>query len=70
MNNLSIRITLTDNKGWKETKTINYELYQSEKFLNPENNIIEHSIEDLVSDYKKTLENKQKIKEISTEWRP
>lgn len=68
MEDLSIRITLTNNKGWKETRTITLDSYQSQKELNI--NELEVMLDSLLLDYGRIGENLGKDKGIDIKWRP
>ena len=67
MENLKIRITLTNTKGWKETQVVSYEHYLSDK-ENGEN-IVDNAIQRMTEDYENmkhnTINNNKDIK-----WRP
>ena len=67
MENLKIRITLTNTKGWKETQVVSYERYLSEK-ENGEN-VVDKVIQRMTEDYENmkqnTINNNKDIK-----WRP
>lgn len=68
MESLKIRITLTNTKGWKETKDVSLSAYQSQKEngSNPLDNIVEQ----LIQDYEKTGKNMNKPKKEDIKWRP
>jgi hypothetical protein len=68
MESLKIRVTLTNTKGWKETKDVSLSYYQSqkEKGVDALSEIIDHLVEDFSAMKEKT--NKLKIEDIK--WRP
>lgn len=68
MESLKIRITLTNTKGWKETKDVSLSTYQSQKEngINPLDNIVEQ----LIQDYEKMGKNMNKPKKEDIKWRP
>jgi hypothetical protein len=68
MENLKIRITLTNSKGWKETKDVSLSYYKSQKEKGADalSEIIDHLVEDYSTMKEKT--NKLKIEDIK--WRP
>lgn len=68
MESLKIRITLTNTKGWKETKDVSLSAYQSQKEngINPLDSIVEQ----LIQDYEKMGKNMYKPKKEDIKWRP
>jgi hypothetical protein len=65
MEELTLRITLTNGKGWKETKSLSLIRYNESK----ENNIdlVDNIIKELTNQYNDVKEYK---KEIIENWRP
>ena len=68
MESLKIRITLTNTKGWKETKDVSLSVYQSQKENG--NNPLDNIVEQLLQDYEKTGKNMNKLKNEDIKWRP
>jgi uncharacterized protein (UPF0297 family) len=68
MESLKIRITLTNTKGWKETKDVSLSVYQSQKENG--NNTLDNIVEQLLQDYEKTGKNMNKPKKEDIKWRP
>jgi len=68
MESLKIRITLTNTKGWKETKDVSLSVYQSQKENG--NNPLDNIVEQLLQDYEKTGKNMNKTKNEEIKWRP
>lgn len=68
MESLKIRITLTNTKGWKETKDVSLSVYQSQKENG--NNTLDNIVEQLLQDYEKTGKNMNKLKKEDIKWRP
>ena len=68
MESLKIRITLTNTKGWKQTKDVSLSVYQSQKENG--NNPLDNIVEQLLQDYEKTGKNMNKLKNEDIKWRP
>ena len=68
MESLKIRITLTNTKGWKETKDVSLSVYQSQKENG--NNPLDNIVEQLLQDYEITGKNMNKSKKEDIKWRP
>ena len=68
MESLKIRVTLTNTKGWKETKVISLPHYQSEKENG--NNLIDKIVDQLIEDYDKMGKNMNENKTKDIKWRP
>ena len=68
MESIKIRITLTNPKGWKETKDVSLSVYQSQKENG--NNTLDNIVEQLLQDYEKTGKNMNKPKKEDIKWRP
>jgi hypothetical protein len=68
MESLKITITLTNTKGWKETKDISLSLYQSKKENG--NDVLDEIVKQLINDYEKTGKNMNKSKKEDIKWRP
>jgi hypothetical protein len=60
---LQIRITLTNNKGWKETTSVDYDRYKDNKDL--VDNIIEKLLE-----HNSDMQKAKELSNKSLEWRP
>jgi hypothetical protein len=68
MENLQIRITVTNGKGWRETETISMNQYYSEKEKG--NDLFEKTLDKIVSDGHKIVENRKAIDKKFLQWRP
>jgi hypothetical protein len=68
MENLKLRMTLTDGKGWKETKIIQLSHYLLEKEKG--NSLLDETLEKLI-DSQKIIENSREENKINYQnWRP
>lgn len=68
MESLKLRVTLTNTKGWKETKDVNLSHYLSQK--EEGNDILTNVVEQLIQDYEKMGKNMNKPKKEDIKWRP
>jgi hypothetical protein len=68
MENLKIRMTLTDEKGWKETKIIQLSHYLLEKEKG--NNLLDETLEKLIDSQKNVEDNFKQNKTTYQKWRP
>jgi hypothetical protein len=68
MENLKLRMTLTDGKGWKETKIIQLSHYLLEKEKG--NNLLDETLEKLIDSQKNVEENIEQNKTTYQKWRP
>ena len=68
MESLKLRVTLTNTKGWKETKDVHLNHYLSQKEEGV--NILEKIVEQLVEDYEKMGKNMNRNKIENLKWRP
>lgn len=68
MESLKLRVTLTNTKGWKETKDVNLSHYLSQK--EEGNDILANIVEQLVGDYEKMGKNMNENKIENLKWRP
>ena len=68
MENLKIRVTLSNGKGWKETKIIQLSHYLLEKENG--NHLLDETLESLLNDKKKVEVNMEENKINNLKWRP
>ena len=68
MENLKLRMTLTDGKGWKETKIIQLSHYLLEK--ENVNNLLDKTLEKLIEDQKNIESNREENNTTYQKWRP
>ena len=68
MENLKLRMTLTDGKGWKETKIIQLSHYLLEKEKG--NNLLDETLEKLIDSQKNVEDNIEQNKTTYQKWRP
>lgn len=68
MESLKLRLTLTNTKGWKETKDVNLSHYLSKKEEGID--ILSQIIEQLTQDYEKMGKNMNENKIENLKWRP
>jgi len=68
MESLKLRVTLTNTKGWKETKDVHLNHYLSQKEEGV--NLLEKIVEQLVEDYEKMGKNMNQNKIENLKWRP
>ena len=68
MESLKLRVTLTNTKGWKETKDIHLNHYLSQKEEGVD--VLEKIVEQLVEDYEKMGKNMNQNKIEYIKWRP
>jgi hypothetical protein len=68
MESLKLRVTLTNTKGWKETKDVNLSNYLSQKENG--NNVLDEIVKQLMDDYEKMGKNMNKPKKEDIKWRP
>ena len=68
MESLKLRVTLTNTKGWKETKDVNLSHYLSQKENG--NNVLDEIVKQLMDDYEKMGKNMNKSKKEDIKWRP
>ena len=68
MENLKLRMTLTDGKGWKETKIIQLSHYLLEKEKG--NNLLDETLEKLIDSQKNVEDNIKQNKTTYQKWRP
>jgi hypothetical protein len=68
MENLKLRMTLTDGKGWKETKIIQLSHYLLEKEKG--NSLLDETLEKLIDSQKNVEENIEQNKTTYQKWRP
>ena len=68
MENLKLRMTLTDGKGWRETKIIELSHYLLEKEKG--NSLLDETLEKLIEN-QKIIENSREENKINYQnWRP
>lgn len=68
MENLKLRMTLTDGKGWRETKIIELSHYLLEKEKG--NNLLDETLEKLIEN-QKIIENSREENKLNYQnWRP
>ena len=60
MESLKLRVTLTNTKGWKETKDVNLSNYLSQKENG--NDVLDEIVKQLMDDYEKMGKNMNKSK--------
>jgi hypothetical protein len=68
MKNLKLRMTLTDGKGWKETKIIQLSHYLLEKEKG--NSLLDETLEKLIDSQKNVEDNINQNKTTYQKWRP
>jgi hypothetical protein len=68
MENLKLRMTLTDGKGWKETKIIQLSHYLLEKEKG--NSLLDETLEKLIDSQKKVEVKMVENKINNLKWRP
>ena len=68
MESLKLRVTLTNTKGWKETKDVNLTHYLSQKENG--NYVLSEIVQHLIQDYENTGKNMIKNKKEDIKWRP
>jgi hypothetical protein len=68
MENLKLRMTLTDGKGWKETKIIQLSHYLLEKEKG--NSLLDETLEKLIDCQKIVEDNIEQNKTTYQKWRP
>ena len=68
MESLKLRVTLTNTKGWKETKDVNLSNYLSQKENG--NDVLDEIVKQLMDDYEKMGKNMNKPKKEDIKWRP
>ena len=68
MESLKSRVTLTNTKGWKETKDVHLNHYLSQKEEGVD--VLEKIVEQLVEDYEKMGKNMNENKIENQKWRP
>ena len=68
MESLKLRVTLTNTKGWKETKDVNLSNYLSQKENG--NDVLYEIVKQLMDDYEKMGKNMNKSKKEDIKWRP
>ena len=68
MESLKLRVTLTNTKGWKETKDVHLNHYLSQKEEGV--NLLEKIVEQLVEDYVKMGKKMNEHKIENLKWRP
>jgi hypothetical protein len=68
MDNLQIRVTLTNGKGWRETKTINLEQYEKEKLLG--NDLFEKTLNNLIDQSESAKIGRKSLDDKIHQWRP
>jgi hypothetical protein len=68
MENLKLRMTLTDGKGWKETKIIQLSHYLLEKEKG--NSLLDETLEKLIDSQKNVEDNIKQNKTTYQKWRP
>jgi hypothetical protein len=68
MENLKLRMTLTDGKGWKETKIIQLSHYLLEKEKG--NSLLDETLEKLIDCQKNVEDNIEQNKTTYQKWRP
>ena len=68
MESLKLRVTLTNTKGWKETKDVNLSNYLSQKENG--NYVLDEIVKQLMDDYEKMGKNMNKSKKEDIKWRP
>lgn len=67
MDALKIRVTLTNTKGWKETRSISLANYLSQKEKGSD--AVDTIIQDLIKEYQ-DMGNKTEDKDKDISWRP
>lgn len=68
MEELTIRITLTNAKGWKETKLLSFNRYQES--MEDDVDLVKQYIHTLKNEYEKYKNNSETNKKFTKEWRP
>lgn len=68
MESLKIRVTLTNTKGWKETKDVSLSYYESQKEKG--NDALAEIVEHLVKDYENMGKKMNQNKIENLKWRP
>jgi DNA-binding MurR/RpiR family transcriptional regulator len=68
MESLKLRVTLTNTKGWKETKDVNLSHYLSQK--EEGNDVLDKIVEQLIQDYERMGKNMNENKIENQKWRP
>jgi hypothetical protein len=68
MESLKIRLTLTNTKGWKETKDVNLTHYLSQKENG--NDVLAQIVEQLIQDYENMGKKMNQHKIENLKWRP
>jgi hypothetical protein len=68
MENLKLRMTLTDGKGWRETKIIELSHYLLEKEKG--NSLLDETLEKLIDSQKNVEDNIEQNKTTYQKWRP
>lgn len=68
MESLKLRVTLTNTKGWKETKDVNLPQYLSKKEEGID--VLAQIVEQLTQDYEKMGKNMNKPIKEDIKWRP
>ena len=68
MESLKLRVTLTNTKGWKETKDVHLSHYLAQKEVGTD--VLSQIVEQLIQDYEKMGKNMNKPKKEDIKWRP
>lgn len=68
MESLKLRVTLTNTKGWKETKDVHLSHYLSQK--EEGNDVLDKIVEQLIQDYERMGKNMNHNKIENQKWRP
>ena len=68
MENLKLRMTLTDGKGWRETKIIELSHYLLEKGKG--NSLLDETLEKLIENQKIIENSREENKTTYQKWRP
>lgn len=68
MEELTIRITLTNAKGWKETKSLSFNRYVES--MEDDVDLVEQYIHTLKDEYENYKNNSETNKKFTKEWRP
>lgn len=68
MENLKLRMTLTDGKGWRETKIIELSHYLLEKEKG--NSLLDETLEKLIENQKIIENSREENKTTYQKWRP
>jgi hypothetical protein len=68
MESLKLRITLTNTKGWKETKDVHLSHYLFQK--EEGNDVLDKIVEQLIQDYERMGKNMNENKIENQKWRP